>query len=69
MSITHADVLAEAHALNNEFRAGRISAAELKELLEDVKHTKAITAAAGDLAVKAQLFALIDGMLTVAGAI
>ena len=69
MSITQHDVTAEAHTLNNEFKAGRISADELKELLEDLKLSKAIVASAGDLHVKAQLFELIDGMITAASAI
>ena len=63
------DVVAEAHTLENEFKAGRISSSELKELLEDLKHSKAIVAAAGDLKVKGQLFELIDGIITAAGAI
>ncbi len=66
---TQNDVVAEARTLENEFKAGRISATELKELLEDLKHSKAIVAAAGDLEVKGQLFELIDGILCAAGAI
>lgn len=62
-------VVAEVHTLNNEFKAGRISAGELKELLEDIKYSKAIVAAADDLEVKAQLFVLIDGIITTAGAL
>jgi hypothetical protein len=63
------NVVAEIRTLENEFKAGRISAGELKELLEDVKYSKAIVAAADDLALKAQLFELIDGILTAAKAI
>lgn len=66
---TQNDVVAEARTLENEFKAGRISAAELKELLEDLKHSKAIVAAAGNLEVKGQLFELIDGIIAVAGAV
>jgi len=66
---TKNDVVAEAHTLENEFKAGRLSAGELKELLEDLKHSKAIVAAAGDLEVKGQLFDLIDGIICAAGAI
>lgn len=66
---TRNDVVAEAQTLENEFKAGRLSAGELKELLEDLKHSKAIVAAAGDLEVKAQLFELIDGIIVAAGAI
>ena len=63
------NVVAEIRTLEGEFKAGRISASELKELLEDVKYSKAIVAAADDLALKAQLFEMIDGILTAAKAI
>lgn len=63
------NVVAEIRTLENEFKAGRLSAGELKELLEDIKYSKAIVAAADDLALKAQLFELIDGILTAAKAI
>lgn len=63
------DVVTEVRALEAEFKEGNISAGELKELLEDIKHTKAISAAAGDLALKGQLFEMIDGIIAVAGAI
>lgn len=63
------NVVAEIRTLENEFKAGRISAGELKELLEDIKYSKAIVAAADDLALKTQLFQLIDGILTAAKAI
>lgn len=63
------NVVAEIRTLENEFKAGRLSAGELKELLEDIKYSKAIVAAADDLALKAQLFELIDGIITTAGAL
>ena len=63
------NVVAEIRTLENEFKAGRISAGELKELLEDIKYSKAIVAAADDLALKAQLFEMIDGIITAASAI
>ena len=63
------NVVAEIRTLENEFKAGRISAGELKELLEDIKYSKAIVAAADDLTLKAQLFELIDGIITTAGAL
>lgn len=63
------NVVAEIRTLENEFKAGRVSASELKELLEDIKYSKAIVAAADDLALKAQLFELIDGILTAAKAL
>ena len=63
------NVVAEIRTLESEFKAGRISASELKELLEDIKYSKAIVAAADDLALKAQLFEMIDGIITAASAI
>ena len=63
------NVVAEIRTLENEFKAGRISAGELKELLEDIKYSKAIVVAADDLALKTQLFQMIDGILTAAKAI
>lgn len=63
------NVVAEIRTLENEFKAGRISAGELKELLEDIKYSKAIVAAADDLTLKAQLFEMIDGIITAASAI
>lgn len=63
------NVVAEIRTLENEFKAGRLSASELKELLEDIKYSKAIVAAADDLTLKAQLFEMIDGIIVAAGAI
>lgn len=63
------NVVAEIRTLENEFKAGRINASELKELLEDIKYSKAIVAAADDLALKAQLFEMIDGIIVAAGAV
>ena len=63
------DVIAEARTLENEFKAGRLSAGELKEMLDDLKHTKAILAAADDLALRGELHQLIDGIIAAAGAI
>mgnify|MGYP006297509215 CR=1 FL=1 len=63
------NVVAEIRTLEGEFKAGRLSAGELKELLEDIKYSKAIVAAADDLTLKAQLFELIDGIITTAGAL
>lgn len=66
---TPLDVIAEAHTLENEFKAGRLSASELKEMLDDLKHTKAILAAADDLAVRGEIHQLIDGIIAAAGAV
>lgn len=62
-------VVEEIKALEAEFTAGKLSAVELKELLEDIKQTKVISAAAGDLALKTQLNELIDGIIVGAGAV
>lgn len=56
-------VVNEVKVLEAEFVAGKLSAVELKELLEDIKQTKVISAAAGDLALKTQLNELIDGII------
>ena len=66
---TPIDVIAEVHTLENEFKAGRLSSDELKELLEDIKHTKAIVAAGEDLTVRGEIHQLIDGIIAAAGAV
>ena len=63
------NVVEEVRALEAEFKAGNLSASEYKELLEDIKSTKAIAVAADDLALKTQLHQLIDGLIAVAGAV
>ena len=63
------DVITEIRALETEFKAGNLSASEYKELLEDIKSTKSIQAAADDLSLKTQLHQLIDGLIAVAGAV
>jgi hypothetical protein len=62
-------VVEEIKALEAQFIAGVLSAAELKELLEDIKQTKVIAVAADDLALKSQLNELIEGIITGAGAV
>jgi hypothetical protein len=63
------NVVEEIKALEAEFAAGKLSAVELKELLEDIKQTKVIAVAADDLALKSQLNELIEGIITGAGAV
>ena len=63
------DVITEIRALETEFKSGNLSASEYKELLEDIKSTKSIQAAADDLSLKTQLHQLIDGLIAVAGAV
>jgi hypothetical protein len=59
----------EIHGLEAEFNAGKISASEYKELLEDIKRIKVIKVAANDLALKSQLCTIIDGLIAAAGAV
>ena len=63
------NVVAEIRTLENEFKAGRISAGELTELLEDLKSTKAILVAGDDLALRSQFHTMIDGILLAAKAV
>ena len=59
----------EIRALEADFKAGSISASELKELLEDLKSTKAILVAGEDLALRSQFHTMIDGILLAAKAV
>ena len=61
--------IAQAQALEAQFKAGQLSADEYKELLEDLKHTAAIEEAAGDLAKLTQIYEVLDGLKTAAGLI
>lgn len=63
------DVVTEVRELEQDFKAGKLSASEYQELLEDIKHIKVIQAAADDLALKTELNELIDGLITGAGAV
>jgi len=62
-------VVDEVRALEAQFKNGQITAGELKELLEDIQHTRAIEAAAGSLDAKEGLNKLINGIIAAAGAI
>ena len=53
--------IAQAQALDAQFRAGNLSAGEYKELLEDLKHTAAVDEAAGDLAKLTQIHEVLEG--------
>lgn len=59
----------QAQDLQAQYHAGAISADEYKELLEDLKHTAAVTEAAGDLAKLTQLNEMLDDLKNVAGLI
>jgi hypothetical protein len=63
------NVVEEINALEAQFNAGKISASEYKELLEDIKRIKVIKVAANDLALKSQLCTIIDGLIAAAGAV
>ena len=63
------NVVAEAYALEAQFRAGELSASEYTELLQDLQSTKVIEAAADDLATLTQLNGLITGLIALASAV
>ena len=54
--------IAQAQALDAQFRAGNLSAGEYKELLEDLKHTAAVNEAAGDLAKLTQIHEVLEDL-------
>jgi hypothetical protein len=56
----------EAQDLKKQYEAKKLSESEYKELLRDLEHTKAITAAAGDLETRTKLNGLISGLTSVA---
>lgn len=59
------DFAREAQNLKNQYEENSITGSEYKELLLDLKHSKAITAAAGDLKTKTKLNLLISGLINV----
>jgi hypothetical protein len=64
----NADVSAfakEANDLKNLYESKQISASEYKELLLDLEHGKAITAAAGDLETKSKLNEMISSLINI----
>lgn len=56
----------EAQDLKHQYESKRLSESEYKELLRDLEHSKAITAAAGDLETQTKLNGLISGLISVA---
>lgn len=60
------DFAKEANDFKNMFEDKQISAGEYKELLRDLEHSKAITAAAGDLETKTKLNKLVEGLINIA---
>ena len=61
--------IAQAQALESNFKLGIISPSEYKELLEDLKHTAAVEEAAGDLNKLSQIHEVLEGLKTAAGLI
>lgn len=61
-----ADFAKEANDFKSMFEAKQISVSEYKELLRDLEHSKAITAAAGDLETKTKLNELVENLINVA---
>lgn len=59
------DFAREAQNLKNQYEENSITGSEYKELLLDLEHSKAITAAAGDLKTKTKLNLLISGLINV----
>jgi hypothetical protein len=59
--------IAQAQALDEQYKAGNLSAGEYKELLEDLKHTAAVNEAAGDLAKLTEIHEVLEGLKAAAG--
>lgn len=64
-----ADWAAEAEAYTNDFKSGDLSEDEYKELMEDLKHSKAISDAANDLAVRSKANEMLDNLIIAAGCV
>jgi len=64
-----ADWAAEAEAYTNDFKAGNLSEDEYKELMEDLKRSKAISDAADDLAVRSKANEMLDNLIIAAGCV
>ena len=61
--------IAQAQALDAQYKAGNLSASEYKELLEDLRHTAAVNEAAGDLNKLTQIYEVLDNLKSAAGLI
>ena len=64
-----ADWAKEAENYTNMFKGGEISEDEYKELMEDLKHSKAISDAADDLAVRSKANEMLDNLIIAAGCV
>jgi hypothetical protein len=56
---------ADAYQLAEDFKFGKITKIEYAELLEDLKHSQAITDAAADQAALSQMHAILQGLKTI----
>jgi len=61
--------IAQAQDLDEQYKAGNLSASEYKELLEDLRHTAAVNEAAGDLNKLTQIYEVLDNLKSAAGLI
>ena len=59
----------EAENYTNMFKGGELSEDEYKELMEDLKHSKAISDAADDLAVRSKANEMLDNLIIAAGCV
>ena len=64
-----ADWAKEAEAYTNDFKSGALSEDEYKELMGDLKHSKAISDAADDLAVRSKANEMLDHIIIAAGCV
>ena len=64
-----ADWAKEAENYTNMFKGGELSEDEYKELMEDLKHSKAISDAADDLAVRSKANEMLDNIIIAAGCV
>jgi len=64
-----ADWAADAEQYTNDFKSGAISEDEYKELMEDLKRSKAISDAADDLAVRSKANEMLDNIIIAAGCV
>ena len=64
-----ADWAKEAEAYTNDFKSGAMSEDEYKELMEDLKRSKAISDAADNLAVRSKANDMLDNIIIAAGCV
>jgi len=64
-----ADWAKEAEAYTNDFKSGAMSEDEYKELMEDLKRSKAISDAADNLAVRSKANEMLDNIIIAAGCV